>query len=452
MTSNNSIEETNISLYTKENNRRTVSGYFPLLKYKENLYNSCQTKFSKFLNKSSDIKLLVNNKINEKISSNDYIINSYNNLNENRLTPIPYINKRKSKNNIEKKELKNFQRNVVLMRRLEYTNKINEKKTKKKYNNKISKIIVIQKVVKGYLVRKVIWQINIIKETLANFFYSVRFCIIKKYYHIFKNKIRNKEDLKEIEEKNFNNSNININIYDENTSKNSKNNDHEINKNYRNNNNGNKIQNNKNNKSKDLFFNENEVKKHNKVKKEEIIDGNININEEKYNSNKYLTDLNKKYNHSSIKNKDNNGSIIENDDYIEFSSKQSNTNGKSLNKNNNTKNINSRNDYFNFQLSSCSSLNKLKRAKTQIIQRQFRKYLSKKGYYGHFDKRQIAIIYLIKYMVINSVRPYILRILRSLYKEIVAQKLTQEENYYNMPSERIDILNKNYLAAINEIN
>ena len=55
-------------------------------------------------------------------------------------------------------------------------------------------------------------------------------------------------------------------------------------------------------------------------------------------------------------------------------------------------------------------------------------------------------------MIINSVRPYILRILRSLYKEIVAQKITQEENYYNMPSERIDILNKNYLAAINEIN
>ena len=58
MATNDSYSETNISLYTKENKRKTSSGYFPLLKFKENLYNSCQTKFSKFLNRSSDIKLL----------------------------------------------------------------------------------------------------------------------------------------------------------------------------------------------------------------------------------------------------------------------------------------------------------------------------------------------------------------------------------------------------------
>ena len=163
MAANKSCSESNTSLYTKENNRKTVNGYFPLLKYKENLYNSCQTKFSNFLNRSNDIKLQVNNKINKKISINDYIINSYNNLNENKLTPIPYINKRKLKNNIEKRELKNFQRNVVFMRRLEYTNKMNEKKIKKKYKNQDSKIIILQKVIKGYLVRKFIYQINIIK-------------------------------------------------------------------------------------------------------------------------------------------------------------------------------------------------------------------------------------------------------------------------------------------------
>ena len=75
MTTNNSISESNTSLFIKDNNRKTVSGFFPLLKYKENLYNSCQSKFSKFLNKSHDIKLLINNRINEKISINDYIIN-----------------------------------------------------------------------------------------------------------------------------------------------------------------------------------------------------------------------------------------------------------------------------------------------------------------------------------------------------------------------------------------
>ena len=188
MTTNNSISESNTSLFIKDNNRKTVSGFFPLLKYKENLYNSCQSKFSKFLNKSHDIKLLINNRINEKISINDYIINSYNNLNENKLTPIPFINKRKLKNNLEKKELKNFQRNVVFMRRLEYTNKMYENKIKKKYKNYTSKIIILQKVIRGYLVRKVIFQINIIKETLANFFYSIHFCIIKKFYYIFNQK------------------------------------------------------------------------------------------------------------------------------------------------------------------------------------------------------------------------------------------------------------------------
>jgi hypothetical protein len=48
------------------------------------------------------------------------------------LTPIPYISKRKIKNKEEKKELKNYQRNVVLMRRLEYSNKMKEKKNETK--------------------------------------------------------------------------------------------------------------------------------------------------------------------------------------------------------------------------------------------------------------------------------------------------------------------------------
>ena len=110
MKTNDSFSDSNLSLYTKENKGKTSSGYFPLLKFKENLYNSCQTKFSNFLNRSNDIKLVINNKINKKISINDYITNSCNNLNENKLTPIPYINKRKLKNNIERRELKNFQR------------------------------------------------------------------------------------------------------------------------------------------------------------------------------------------------------------------------------------------------------------------------------------------------------------------------------------------------------
>ena len=336
--------------------------------------------------------MIINNKINEKIPLNDYIINSYNNLNESKLTPIPYINKRKLKNNIEKRELKNFQRNVVFMRRLEYTNKIKEKKIKKKYKNQIPQIIKIQKVVKGYLVRKVIFQINIIKETLSNFFYSIRFCIIKKYYYIFIKNVEN-DYTNENEEKYSNN--CHMNICDENTAKNSIKNDYDF---------GDKKENNiKMNKiieqPKDLCYVEYDV-----VKK----DFNNDIKEEK----------------SNYKN-------------IEI-----------LNQNNNKGNRNPANDLLNYQLSSLSSLKNLKRTKTQTIQRQFRKYLSKKGYYGHFDKRKIAIIYLIKYMIINNIKSYILSMLKSLYKEFVEMKLTQEENYYNMSSERISMLNKNYIAAL----
>ena len=419
MTTNNSISESNTSLYIRDNNRKTVSGFFPLLKYKENLYNSCHNKFSKFLNKSHDIKLLINNKINEKISINDYIINSYNNLKENKLTPIPYINNRKLKNNLEEKELKNFQRNVVFMRRLEYTNKMYENKIKKKYKNYTSKIIVLQKIIRGYLVRKVIYQINIIKETLANFFYSIHFCIVKKFYRIFNQRIA---DYINKEGKYMRFINKNENGYNHNKK------------------NVIKISQDLNN----VEFNSIETKK------KSDLENNINL--EKYNSNKNLLEKNNKNNtNSAKKNKEKHESIIENDDYIEFSSKQSKHNYKPLNQNINSINKNSRNDLLNYQLSSISSLNKLKRTKTETIQRQFRKYLSRKGYYGKFDKRKIAIIHLIKYMIVNNVRPYILNKLRLLYKEIKEIQSTQEENYYNVSTERINILNKNYLSAINEI-
>ena len=263
----------------------------------------------------------------------------------------------------------------------EYTNKMNEKKIKKKYKNQVSKIIIIQKVIRGYLVRKVIYQINIIKETLANFFYSIRFCIIKKYFYIFNKNVENSNTY-ENEEKTSNN--CNMNIYNENTSKNSI---------------------------------------------------NIDANNKEDNENK---------------NKDKYESIIDNDDYVEFSSKKSIKNA-GINKNNNKRNRNPQNELLEYQLSSFSSLNQLKRTKTQTIQRHFRKYLTKIGYYGKFDKRKIAIIYLIKYMIINNIKSYILKMFQSLYKEIIEMKSTQEENYYNMSSEIFNELNKNYKAAINEL-
>lgn len=98
-----SYTESNCPSVIKDSSQRN-SGYFPLLKFKENLYNTCQSKFSEFINnKRSDLKLIINNKINQQISINDYINNTTNDTGSEKLTPIPIINKRKIKNEGEKK-------------------------------------------------------------------------------------------------------------------------------------------------------------------------------------------------------------------------------------------------------------------------------------------------------------------------------------------------------------
>ena len=198
-TTNETCDESNYSSFMKETYQKNSLGYFPLLKFKENLYNTCQSKFSEYANSKGELKLIINNKINQQISINDYIHNSSNEIGTNKLTPIPAINKRKIKNEGEKKELKNFQRNVVLMRRLEYTNKMKEKSMKKKYKNKNNQILFLQKMIRGYLVRKVISQVNIINDTLANFIFLISFCIKKKYFFFFKNKILQEKKRKDEE-------------------------------------------------------------------------------------------------------------------------------------------------------------------------------------------------------------------------------------------------------------
>ena len=204
-TTNDTYTDSNFSTFIRDSYQKNSLGYYPLLKFRENLYNICQSKFSEFANsRKDDLKLIVNNKIFQHISISDYFNNSSNDTSSDRLTPIPIINKRKLKNESEKKELNQFQRNVVLMRRIEYTNKMKKKTLKKKYNNQINQIIYIQKMIRGYLVRKVIRQVNIINETLINFLYLITLCIKKKYFYNLINNIsynleQNKNDEKEIE-------------------------------------------------------------------------------------------------------------------------------------------------------------------------------------------------------------------------------------------------------------
>ena len=447
--SKESLIETNYSTNIKWSKPRISSGSFPLLKFNENLYNSCQLNFSKYLsNKRNDIKLIINNKIYQHISLNDYITNisNYTNSDQLKLTPIPFINKRKIKNAIEKKDLKNFQRNVVLMRRLEYESKMKEKKLKHKYNSEIPKIIKLQKIIRGYFVRRVINQVNIIKETLKTFFYSIKICIRKKYYYILKNKILKMKQ-----------NNLCNDIYDNNKENTIKNNDayNEI-------------------KKEKVIKKVNEMS-NNKIEEnieDKIIEGlkaprNINENKEK--------NKNSNYNHTSSmekgkgKGKEKHDSIIDYDEYIDFSNKDSKKNEQiykifneinEMNENNindyykNNKNYlnkNPKNNKKNLYLTDISSIYEFKKTKTEIIQRQFRKYLNKKGYYGKFDKRKIALIYLIKNIILYNIKPYVLNILKLHYKKLKNAITTQEINFLNITSERIKNVNKVYRAAKNEI-
>ena len=455
--------ETNYTTKINFSNQRTSSGFFPLLKFNENLYNSCQSKFSKYIeNKRNDIKLIVNNKINQHISISDYMAQNDISSDKLALTPIPFVSKRRIKNNLEKKDLNNFQRNVVLMRRLEYQSKMREKKMKQKYKNQIPKIVHLQKIIRGYLVRKVIHQVNIIKETLTNFFYSINFCIRKKYFHILKRKI-NKMKEKDINDDDFEDNNKENTIVNHNNNFGFENDNNETNEEV-------VIKQFNEFHSNNLITNENiedKIIKGLKAKSnnEEFI-GNSG-NKKGDNIEKIKINHNTKYNQSPFinkeKEKDKLDSIIENDDYIDFSNKnskknkkiykiikginemnESNINNKDNNKDKDNskdkkecKNKNPKNNKTNLILSNISSFKEIEKANSEIIQRQFRKHLSKKGYYGKFDIRKIAIVYLMKNMIFFNVRPYVFTILKLNNKKIKNTITTQEENFFSITTERI---------------
>jgi hypothetical protein len=511
-----SYTESNCPSVIKDSSQRN-SGYFPLLKFKENLYNTCQSKFSEFINnKRSDLKLIINNKINQQISINDYINNTTNDTGSEKLTPIPIINKRKIKNEGEKKELKKFQRNVVLMRRLEYANKMKEKSLKKKYNNKIKHIIKIQKMVRGYLVRKVINQVNIINDTIMNFSYLISLCIKKKYFNFLKNNILkilaqkvNDEELadKKVRQDSYSNTNFNLNTNNETNTKNdfyNNENDTKINQITKNEEEENDLLENSKNGNQILKevvkITDKNINNINEINKEEI---NINLNNKfanEYNfnnkpniiNNYNYKNLNENYTNKEIgsnsllndqlneiknTNKDDNNyiiqsnnknkikynskiqhdSVIENDDYIDFSGKCSMKkdskkisliNGNAIN--NEVKYIPNRNP-LNIILSDISNKN-IRKAKTETIQRQFRKYLTKKGYYGKFDKRKIAIVYLLKNILLYNIKLYVFNIIKLMYRDIKNITITQEDNFFNLTSERIENIKHNYNAASNYIN
>ena len=438
-TNHETYADSNYSSNNKDSNQKNSLVLYPFLNFNESLYNKCQSKFSEFAtNKKNDLKLMINSQTKEKISIKDFLENSSNDI--NKLTPIPFINKRKIKNEGEKKELKNLQRNVVLMRRLEYANKIKENNLKKKYNNKIEQIIFLQKIARGYLVRKVIFQVNIISESLKNFFFLIKICVWKKYFPFFKDNISqifvNNDKEEDFEYKEIK-KNIKNNMDEENDDNNENTLDIGKNNNY--------------------FINVNDINNTNEEKKDEDDTNYININLENENemnnnySKKSMQIINEqleKIKNQNLKNTNNNikKNIFETNKVINSSEKkEQNIKNNMLENYIKASNLNVKKYNFSNKL----PLKNNYKDKVIFIQKYFRKFLFKKEFYGKLGAQKVGF-FLIKNVFINNIGAYIFNIIKTYYR-YNKNDITQEESFIQLDSDRMNEVKQKFNNACKSI-
>ena len=438
-TNHETYADSNYSSNIKDSNQKNSLVLYPFLNFNESLYNKCQSKFSEFAtHKKNDLKLMINSQTKEKISIKDFLENSSNDI--NKLTPIPFINKRKIKNEGEKKELKNLQRNVVLMRRLEYANKIKENNLKKKYNNKIEQIIFLQKMARGYLVRKVIFQVNIISESLKNFFFLIKICVWKKYFPFFKDNISqisvNNDKEEDFEYKEVK-KNIKNNMDEENDDNNENTLDIGKNNNY--------------------FINVNDINNTNEEKKDEDDTNYININLENENemnnnySKKSMQIINEqleKIKNQNLKNTNNNikKNIFETNKVINSSEKkEQNIKNNMLENYIKASNLNAKKYNFSNKL----PLKNNYKDKVIFIQKYFRKFLFKKEFYGKLGAQKVGF-FLIKNVFINNIGAYIFNIIKTYYR-YNKNDITQEESFIQLDSDRMNEVKQKFNNACKSI-
>ena len=193
-------------------------------------YIQIKQNYDSYLKRNKNIKLLKENSTLRKITSKYYLEQKkYNNKNENNnLELMPFIpNKRINKR--KKEELKNIQRNVISMRRFEYSMKVKDAANKKICkNNKydIKKVITIQRWIKGYLVRSFLYNASEVEKILNDFIKHINKFIYLKFNVFKKLKMYNISNIKYISDnifenkKFFNNANDYISISNINTNNN----------------------------------------------------------------------------------------------------------------------------------------------------------------------------------------------------------------------------------------
>ena len=150
------------------------------------LYEKCKIDFSNYLvEHKNTLRLLIQNSTLKNIRAADYI-NEQRRKNENDLyglTPLPYKSMRKIKSEQEKEELKKLERNAVVMRMIEYTQKMINNNIRQKYFHFTTQIIYIQKVTRGFLVRKALTDILKLNTQVEHFIFHIMLFSIKRRKH-----------------------------------------------------------------------------------------------------------------------------------------------------------------------------------------------------------------------------------------------------------------------------
>lgn len=162
------------------------------VKIKEN-YDS-YLKLNKNMNSTSTL-FKTSNKGRFKI-----IINDYNKDENNNLSLEPFIHKKRI-NYKKREEVKKSERNLISMRRVEYSMKVkNAANVKKSRNHKydITKIIIIQKWVKGYLLRSFLSNASEVEKIINEFVNHINKFIYFKFNFFKKLKKYNLINIKTI--------------------------------------------------------------------------------------------------------------------------------------------------------------------------------------------------------------------------------------------------------------
>ena len=155
---------------SKKYNEKRERGYYDRVKQKYNFY----------LKRNQNLRLLQNNSTLVKITSKDFLEQEKDNK-EYTLSLLPFIPKKKI-NQKKAEELKKLQRDTVTIRRIEYSMKVKNDANKMKEKNLVKHIIVIQKWVRGFILRNFLSNVYDVEKIILEFFNHI------KNYYIIKEK------------------------------------------------------------------------------------------------------------------------------------------------------------------------------------------------------------------------------------------------------------------------